>query len=106
MDINSAGGRDAGITEEKLRALEQEDPSDRLSEEEWAAVALADAMAGAPARVPEALFTHLRRLFNEEQLVELASAIAWENHRARFNRVFDVEAEGYSDGAYCPLPDR
>jgi alkylhydroperoxidase family enzyme len=30
----------------------------------------------------------LRRHFNEAQLVELATAIAWENYRGRFNRVF------------------
>jgi hypothetical protein len=33
-------------------------------------------------------------------------AIAWENHRARFNRVFGVLAEGFSEGAFCPMPER
>jgi hypothetical protein len=34
-------------------------------------------------------------------LVELVSAIAWENYRARFDHAFGVEAEGFSDGAHC-----
>jgi alkylhydroperoxidase family enzyme len=53
--------------------------------------------------VPERLWEELRRHFDDRQLVELASAIAWENHRARFNRAFLVEPEGFSRGAYCPL---
>ena len=39
------------------------------------------------------------------QLVELATAIAWENYRARFNRTFAIGAEGFSKGAFCPLPE-
>jgi len=31
--------------------------------------------------------------------------IAWENFRARFNRGFDIADQGYSDGAYCVLPE-
>jgi alkylhydroperoxidase family enzyme len=71
---------------------------------ERAALALVDALTATPARVDDALYAELRRHFDERQLVELASAIAWENYRARFNRVFEVEAEGFSAGAYCPLP--
>jgi hypothetical protein len=39
--------------------------------------------------------------------VELAAAIAWENYRARFNRVFGVRPLGFSgEGAFCALPER
>jgi len=41
-----------------------------------------------------------------KQLVELTTAIVWENFRARFNRAYDVKAQGFSEGAYCVLPDR
>ena len=61
-------------------------------------------MTGTPAEVSDALFEELRARFDEAQLVELASALAWENYRARFNRVFDVSSEDYADGAFCPLP--
>ena len=43
--------------------------------------------------------------FSEEQLVELTGMIAWENFRARFNRGFDVAEQGFSEGAYCVLPE-
>ena len=38
------------------------------------------------------------------QIVELTSAIAWENHSARFDHALGVESQGYSEGAFCPLP--
>jgi len=63
-------------------------------------------MTRTPADVPRALVAALSAHFDEAQLVELAAAIAWENHRARFNRAFDVQAVGYSEGAACALPDR
>jgi hypothetical protein len=37
-------------------------------------------------------------------MVELKSAIAWENYRARFDYAFGIEAEGFSTGTFCPLP--
>jgi hypothetical protein len=30
-------------------------------------------------------------------------AIAWENWRARFNRGFGTEAEGFTEGTACPV---
>jgi len=46
----------------------------------------------------------LRRHLDERQMVELTSAIAWENYRAPFYHAFGIEAEGFSEGAFCPLP--
>lgn len=66
----------------------------------------AEALTRTPAEVPEPLFAELRRHFDAPELVELTAAIAWENFRARFNRGFDVPAQGFSEGAYCPLPER
>jgi len=66
----------------------------------------AAAMTRTPAEVPDALFAALRAELSEAQLVELTAAIAWENYRARFDRAFGVEAQGFSKGAYCPLPER
>jgi alkylhydroperoxidase family enzyme len=56
--------------------------------------------------VGDALYEALRRRFSERELVELTAAIAWENYRARFNRTFGVEAEGFSAGQFCPLPEK
>lgn len=94
------------MTEAQLRALSDYRTAPEFDAAERAALELADAMTGTPARVPEALFETVREHFPEEQMVELASAIAWENYRARFNRVFDLGSEGFSEGAFCPMPER
>ena len=61
-------------------------------------------MTRTPVEVPDELFQQLREVFNEAQLVELTTAIAWENYRARFNHAFGIEGEGFSEGAFCALP--
>jgi alkylhydroperoxidase family enzyme len=55
-------------------------------------------MAATPANVSDELYARLRAEFSEEQLLELSSQIAFENFRARLNRVFDVQ----SDELYKP----
>ena len=64
----------------------------------------ADAMTHTPVEVSDALFARLREKFTNAQLVELTATIAWENYRARFDHAFGIEAEGFSEGAYCALP--
>ena len=76
-----------------------------FTERERLVIDLAVEMARTPVDVPDALTAALAAEFTESQLVELTAAIAWENYRARFNRVFHVEAAGYSDGAFCLLPE-
>jgi alkylhydroperoxidase family enzyme len=97
-------GRDKGLTEEKLAALGAGPDSEVYSEEERAVLRYADAMTETPVKVSAELFEHLSRLYDERQIVELTSALAWENYRARFAHALDFEAEGLSEGAYCPLP--
>ncbi len=63
-------------------------------------------MTKTPVDVPDALFAALRKEFNEAQLVELTASIAWENYRTRFNHAFGLEAQGFSEGAYCPMPEK
>lgn len=41
--------------------------------------------------VGDALFSRLQTHFSEAQIVELAGEIAFENFRARFNRIFDIQ---------------
>lgn len=97
MDINSAVGRKAGLSDEKLLAIPAND-LDRFSDPERLVIELADAMATAPSNISDDLYARLRREFSEEQLMELAAQIAFENYRSRWNRVFDVE----SDELYRP----
>ena len=62
------------------------------------------AMSMTPVEVPDALFAALQEHLGPRQMVELTSAIAWENYRARFDHAFGVESAGFSEAASCPLP--
>jgi alkylhydroperoxidase family enzyme len=95
-----------GVTEQQLLDLPRYETSEAFDELERGALDLAVAMAKTPTEIPGELMQGLRRLFDEAQLVELAAAIAWEHYRARFNRVFGVRSSGFSEGAFCPLPER
>ena len=77
-----------------------------FSEVEKLALRLAVAMTRTPADVSEELYAALRTHFDEPQFVELAASIAWEQFRARFNRVFEVGSQDFSAGAFCPMPER
>ncbi len=66
----------------------------------------AEALSRTPATATDEQVEALRKSLGEEPLVELTAMIAWENFRARFNRGFDVGAQGFSAGAYCVVPER
>jgi alkylhydroperoxidase family enzyme len=106
MDIGSAVGRRQGVTEQQLLDLADFETSSAFSELEKLVLRYAVAMTRTPVDVPDELFAALQRHFNPQQMVELTSAIAWENYRARLNRAFDIEAEGFSEGAVCAVPAR
>jgi alkylhydroperoxidase family enzyme len=97
--------RKAGITETQLHDLARFEESQAFTRAEKLVLRLAVAMTRTPTSVDDELFAALAREFKEPQLAELATAIAWENYRARFNRAFGVPAENFSRGAFCPLPE-
>lgn len=99
-------GRAAGITEAQLRDLGSYKESTAFSAFEKLVLEYAVEMTKTPVEVPDALFDALRKHFNEAQLVELTATIAWENYRARFDHAFGIESQDFSQGAYCPLPER
>jgi alkylhydroperoxidase family enzyme len=95
-----------GVSEQQLNDLPRYLRSPAFSPLERSVLDLAVAMAQTPVEVPSELVAELRRHLGETQLVELTAAIAWENYRARFNRVFGVEPVGFSAGAVCAIPER
>lgn len=106
MDIGSAVGRAAGVSETQMRDLARYRDSDAYNELEKLVIEYAEEVTRTPVDVSEALFSGLRRYFDEAQIVELTAAIAWENYRARFNHALAIESQGFSEGAFCVLPER
>jgi 4-carboxymuconolactone decarboxylase len=98
-------GRQQGLRDEEIRALSDPELGEALGTLEKLVVRYAEAMTRTPVEVPDALFAELRRHFDERQLVELTSSIAWENYRARFDHAFGIESAGFSEGRACPLPE-
>jgi alkylhydroperoxidase family enzyme len=99
VDINSAGGRDAGLTDVQLEDLANFEKSSRFDNREKAVLRYAEGMTRTPADVSDAAFEEIRALFTTEQIVELTAAIALENYRARFNCALKIESDGL-----CTLP--
>lgn len=99
-------GRASGISAEQIANLNHYRNDFNFSELERLVLQYADGMTQTPVDVPGVLFARLREKFTEAQLVELTSAIAWENYRARFDHAFGIEAESFSEGAVCALPVR
>ena len=95
MDTNAAGSSAAGSTDEKIAAIAAWRDSPLFDAAEKAALAFAEGMTATPAGVTDAVYEEAAGHFSETQLVELAATAAMENYRARLNRAFLVEAQGF-----------
>jgi len=105
LDIGSHLSREAGVTEEQLRTLHAYRESPAFAPLERLVLEYAEELSQTPVAVSDDLFARLREHFDEEQVVELTTAIALENFRARFNNALDITPAGFSSGEYCAVPD-
>jgi alkylhydroperoxidase family enzyme len=99
VDINSAVGREAGITDAQLEALTVFETSPHFDHREKAVLRYAEGMTRTPAEVSDAVFAEIQALFSPEQIVELTAAVALENFRARFNCALKIGSDNL-----CMLP--
>jgi len=94
------------LTESQLRSLPSFRESEEFSETEKLVLELAEAMTRTPTHVSEDLRQALLDQFSQAQLAELAAAIAWENHRGRLNQALGIRPAGFSEGAFCAVPEQ
>jgi alkylhydroperoxidase family enzyme len=99
VDINSAVGRELGVTDEQLAELAGFENSARFDALEKTILRYAEGMTRNPAEVADGVFENLKQYFSTAQIVELTAMIAFENLRARFNRALRIESDGF-----CALP--
>jgi alkylhydroperoxidase family enzyme len=85
-------GRKAGLSDEKLRAVNGDDRT-LFNDTERLVIELADSLTDTPSNVSDDLYARLRNQFSEGQLMQLGGHIAFENYRARWNRLFNVESD-------------
>jgi AhpD family alkylhydroperoxidase len=105
MDFGShLARRQSLLSEHELQELARYRDSDAFSELDKLVLDYATAMSRTPAEVDDELFDRLRTEFDDRQIVELTTAIAIENFRARFNHAVGIEPQGFSEGAACVVP--
>jgi alkylhydroperoxidase family enzyme len=82
-----------GLSDEEVAAI-REGKYEGFAPSEATLLRLADALADTPSNVSNELYSELNTHFSTEQLMELAANAAFENYRARSNRLFDVGSDG------------
>ena len=87
-------GSELGIPNEKILALEEYATSSLYDEAERVALEYADAITLSDRDVTDDLFARVRRHFDDDEIVELTAAIAWENYSSKFNRALRVPSQG------------
>ena len=95
LDIGSWIGLQNALEPEDLSAIDEFESSPRFSEAERAAIGFAVAMSRTPVEVDDALFERLRRSYDDEQIVELAAIVGWEQFRARINHAMGLTPDGF-----------
>ena len=86
-------GRQQGIPDDKLEAIERYADHPGFTERERTAIAWAEMVTISPNDITDEQFAALRRHFTEREIVELTAQAAFENFRARFNRTLRIEAD-------------
>jgi alkylhydroperoxidase family enzyme len=83
-----------GVSDEKILALPDYATSPLYSELERTVLEYADSMTITDREVDDKLFARLRTVFDDDAIVELTAAIAWENASSKFNRALRVPSQG------------
>ena len=83
-----------GVADEKILVLEDYADSPLYEETEKTALEYADAITLSDRDVDDELFARVKGFFDDDALVELTAAIAWENSSSKFNRALRVPSQG------------
>jgi AhpD family alkylhydroperoxidase len=106
IDFGSMLSRAKGVTEQQVRDLPRYRDSEAFTELEKLVLDYATRMTRTPTEMSDELFENLRRHLDEAQIVELTTAVALENLRARFNFALGIESQDFSEGSFCAIPER
>ncbi|MSV30649.1 MAG: carboxymuconolactone decarboxylase family protein [Bryobacterales bacterium] len=92
--------RKNGITDEEIAAVADFATSGFFNAREKAALVYVDRMCDTPVNVTDEVFAELKKYFKGDQIVEITSAIALENYRARFDHALGIESENFYAGPH------
>jgi AhpD family alkylhydroperoxidase len=97
IDLNSFASLKRGTTLEKLQSLPAFERSPLFSEGEKAALCYTTAVTHSGRNVDANIISNLRRHFDDQEIVELAALIAFQNMSSKFNTALGIEAHGFCD---------
>ncbi len=100
VDVNGATLAKRGASVEKITSLSAWADSAQFALSERAALAYAEAMTYTDGEITDAMFTELKRHFDDDAIVELTGLIAFQNMSSKFNAALDVPPQGF-----CQVPD-
>lgn len=89
----------AGISAEKIAALDTYESSALFTDRERAALAFAEALTRGNGEVSDACFERLRTHFSEPEVVELVFVVGYQGFASTFARAFRLAPQGFADGA-------
>ncbi|HXW32617.1 MAG TPA: carboxymuconolactone decarboxylase family protein [Acidimicrobiales bacterium] len=92
-----------GMDPEKIRSVGQWRESTLYDERERAVLEYAELATATPVSVPAAVVERLREFLSEAEVVELASWVALENFRSRFNGGLGLKSQGFAESCQVPL---
>ena len=82
-----------GVSDEKIDALSDYASSELYTDSERVALEFADNITITGRDVSDELFSRLREFYDDDALIELTAAIAWENASSKFNRALRVPSQ-------------
>lgn len=87
---HKAAAKQAGISDEKLTAIDDSESADIFSEEEQAVLAYTDQLTRT-ADVDASVVQRLKQFLSDKELVALATTVALANFTNRFNHGLDIQ---------------
>jgi AhpD family alkylhydroperoxidase len=105
VDLGSQICRNNGLSDDELLALPRYEQSDLFTDREKLALSYTVAVMRTPVEVTDELFTQMKELFTDKQLVEITALLTVVNID-RFNAAFGIGPAGFSEGMVCVPPDR
>jgi alkylhydroperoxidase family enzyme len=92
-----------GMDPEKIRQVGQWRDSTLYDDRERAVLEYADAATATPVSIDPELVDRLRQHLSEAEMVELASWVAIENYRSRFNGGLGLRSQGFAETCAVPM---
>ena len=89
--------RSAGLSEEKIAAIPSWETADCFNHTERLLLAYADCLAGQHGRVPEQLFTQLREVFTDAEILEFTYITTMYVMHAIMSRALRLEFDDVDD---------